>query len=65
MENPPLTEQYKFIRRAELMVALLMQSERNEVLQITGSSFAANMINVNTGKSFDLDILLCLFVILP
>jgi hypothetical protein len=48
------TEQYKFIRRAELMVAILMQSEKNEVLQITGSNFAANMIRSNTGKYFDL-----------
>ena len=48
------TEQYKFIRRAELMVAILMQSERKEVLQITGSNFAANLINGNTGKYFDL-----------
>lgn len=47
-------EQYKFIRRAELMVAILMQSERKEVLQITGSNFAANMISSNTGKYFDL-----------
>lgn len=38
------TEQYKFIRRAELMVAILMQSEREEVLQVTGSNFASNMI---------------------
>lgn len=48
------TEQYRFIRRAELMVAILMQSERKEVLQITGSNFAADMINNQTGKFFDL-----------
>lgn len=48
------TEQYRFIRRAELMVAILMQSERKEVLQITGSNFAANLINGQTGKYFDL-----------
>jgi hypothetical protein len=48
------TEQYKFIRRAELMIAILMQSERKEVLQITGSNFAANLISSNTGKYFDL-----------
>lgn len=48
------TEQYKFIRRAELMIAIIMQSERKEVLQITGSSFAANLINSQIGKSFDL-----------
>ena len=48
------TEQYKFIRRAELMVAILMQSERKEVSQITGSNFAANLINSQTGRSYDL-----------
>lgn len=48
------TEQYKFIRRAELMVAILMQSERKEVFQITGSNFAANLINSQTTKYFDL-----------
>jgi len=48
------TEQYKFIRRAELMVAIIMQSERKEVLQITGSNFAADLINTQTGKVFDL-----------
>jgi hypothetical protein len=48
------TEQYKFIRRAELMIAILMQSERKDVLQITGSNFAANLISGNTGIYFDL-----------
>lgn len=48
------TEQFKFIRRAELMIAILMQSERNDVLQITGSNFASNLINSQTGKYFDL-----------
>lgn len=48
------TEQYKFIRRAELMIALLMQSERKEVQQITGSNFAINLINGHTGRSFNL-----------
>jgi hypothetical protein len=48
------TEQFKFIRRAELMVAIIMQSERKEVLQITGSNFADNLINSLTGKYFDL-----------
>lgn len=47
-------EQYKFIRRAELMIAILMQSERSDVLQITGSNFAVNLINGQTGKYFDL-----------
>lgn len=48
------TEQFKFIRRAELMVAILMQSERKDVLQITGSLFANNLINNQSGKYFDL-----------
>ena len=48
------TEQYKFIRRAELMIAILMHSERKSVLQITGSNFAANLISVNIGEYFDL-----------
>lgn len=48
------TEQYKFIRRAELMVAILMHSERKNVLQITGSNFASNMISSIKGKYYDL-----------
>ena len=48
------TEQYKFIRRTELMIAIIMQSERKEVQQITGSNFAANLINSQTGKYYDL-----------
>lgn len=38
------TEQYRFIRRAELMIAIAMQSQRPEITQITGSLFAANLI---------------------
>lgn len=37
-------EQYRFIRRAELMIAIIMQSHRPEITQITGSLFAANLI---------------------
>jgi hypothetical protein len=48
------TEQYKFIRRAELMIAILMQSEKNKVLQITGSSFAANLIANQSDEYYDL-----------
>lgn len=48
------TEQYKFIRRAELMIAIIMRSERKAVTQITGSDFAAELINTQTGKVFDL-----------
>lgn len=36
--------QYRFIRRAELMIAIIMQSERPDITQITGSLFAANLI---------------------
>jgi hypothetical protein len=48
------TEQYRFIRRAELMVAIMMQSEKKEVQQITGSNFASNLIITQKGKFFDL-----------
>lgn len=41
------TEQYRFIRRAELMIAIIMQSERPDITQITGSLFAANLIKEN------------------
>lgn len=49
------TEQYRFIRRAELMIAILMQYEKSEVQQITGSDFAANLINNHTGRTFNLE----------
>ncbi|MCK9401482.1 MAG: hypothetical protein M0Q51_16005 [Bacteroidales bacterium] len=48
------TEQYRFIRRAELMIAILMQSERKEVQQITGSNYASNLLNDTTSNYFDL-----------
>ena len=48
------SEQYKFIRRAELMIAIIMQSERKEILQITGSTFASDLIFNLSGKSYDL-----------
>lgn len=48
------TDQYRFIRRAELMVAIIMRSERREVTQITGSDFAADLINNHSGDVFDL-----------
>lgn len=41
------TEQYRFIRRAELMIAIIMQSKRSDVTQITGSLFASNLIKEN------------------
>lgn len=47
------TEQYRFIRRAELMIAIIMQSERNYVSQITGSNFASGLLK-NNPKTFDL-----------
>ena len=48
------TEQYRFIRRAELMIAVIMQSQRKGVLQITGSNFASNLLNTLEGNYFDL-----------
>lgn len=48
------TEQYRFIRRAELLIALLMQKERKGITQITGSDFASNLINNATSHTFDL-----------
>lgn len=47
-------EQYRFIRRAELMIAIIMQSQRKEVQQITGSNFASNLLNKIEGNYFDL-----------
>ncbi len=47
-------EQYRFIRRAELMIAIIMQSERKVVPQITGSNFASNLIHTIEGDCFDL-----------
>lgn len=47
------TEQYRFIRRAELLIAIIMQTERKHVMQIAGSSFASNLVN-NTPNTFDL-----------
>lgn len=47
-------EQYRFIRRAELMIAIIMQSQRKEVRQITGSNFASNLINTIKENYFDL-----------
>jgi hypothetical protein len=38
-------EQYRFIRRAELMIAIIMQSQRKGVQQITGSNFASTKIH--------------------
>ena len=48
------TEQYRFIRRAELLIALLMQTERKNITQITGSLFASNLINNETSEIYDL-----------
>ena len=47
-------EQYRFIRRAELLVAILMQKERKGITQITGSDFASNLISNATSSIFDL-----------
>jgi len=48
------TEQYRFIRRAELMIAIMMQSQRKNVQQITGSNFATNLIATAEDDYFDL-----------
>jgi len=48
------SEQYKFIRRAELMIALIMQTERKDIQQITGSNYAANLIISQSGNEYDL-----------
>jgi len=48
------TEQNRFIRRAELLIALLMQTERRNITQITGSLFASNLIDTETSEKFDL-----------
>jgi len=47
-------EQYKFIRRAELMVAIIMQYSEEFVSQITGSAFAYELKNENAGEIYDL-----------
>lgn len=47
-------EQYRFIRRAELLIAILMQKERKGVTQITGSDFASGLLNDTTSDTFDL-----------
>jgi hypothetical protein len=48
------SEQYRFIRRAELMIAIIMKSQRKEILQITGSTFAANLLDNDHSDIFDL-----------
>lgn len=48
------TKQLNFIRRAELLIALIMQKERKGITQISGSQFAANLINNTTTDFFDL-----------
>ena len=53
-KNGNSKEQYRFIRRAELMIAIIMQSQRKGVLQITGSNFASNLLNKVEVNHFDL-----------
>ncbi|MBK8698581.1 MAG: hypothetical protein IPN29_03185 [Saprospiraceae bacterium] len=48
------TEQYRFIRRAELLIAIIMQKEKPSVNQITGSLFATNLLSNGTSDTFDL-----------
>lgn len=47
-------EQYRFIRRAELMIAIIMQSQKKEVQQIAGSNFASYLLNTIEENYFDL-----------
>lgn len=47
------TEQYRFIRRAELLIAIIMQAERKHVMQITGSNFASTLL-YGSPNAFDL-----------
>lgn len=47
--------QYNFIRRAELMIALLMQTEASEVTQVTGSNFASKLIDQEANPYYDLE----------
>jgi len=47
-------EQYRFIRRAELLIAIIMQSQRKGVMQITGSNFASNLLSSMKENYFDL-----------
>jgi len=49
------TEQYNFIRRAELMIALLIQLKSPKTLAIPGSTYAAHMIKDVAG-TFDLKV---------
>lgn len=48
------TEQYRFIRRAELLIAIIMQKEKPSVNQITGSLFATNLLSNGKSDTFDL-----------
>ncbi|MFN8257706.1 MAG: hypothetical protein U0W24_18570 [Bacteroidales bacterium] len=47
-------EQYRFIRRAELMLAIIMQYSQHPVFQITGSLFANDLKVNNSGNIYDL-----------
>ena len=48
------TEQCNFIRRAELMIALLVQLKSPKTLQIPGSTYAANLIKQGAPKGYNL-----------
>jgi hypothetical protein len=47
-------EQYRFIRRGELMLALIMQSEFPSITQVTGSFYARRLIDTETKSYYDL-----------
>lgn len=52
--NTNYKEQYKFIRRAELTIAIIMQYVKSEVTQIPGSLYAYNEIENNKSDFFDI-----------
>ena len=52
--NTDYKEQYKFIRRAELIIALLMKSKSPQTTQIPGSSYAENEIQNNKLDYYDI-----------
>jgi len=48
-------EQYNFIRKAELILAILMKSKNPEYAQVTGSRFATEMIQNLAVNYFDIE----------
>lgn len=48
-------KQNNFIRKAELMMALIMKSKNPDFSQVTGSRFAGNLISGNSNDFYDLE----------